>query len=186
MVAHEDEPGPDPHPYWYARVVGIFHVDVLRRGESSPPKRMDFLWVRWYGRDMHHRAGWKSRRLHRVGFIDSSDPAAYGFLDPANVIRAVHLIPAFDLGRSTAYLTGPIIRPARLEDSEWRQFYVNQYVPFSDVLYLLLICPQQFCRSRHVYEVSRRRRWAQIDTRSHQSIFARSSSSRRTMCTWGW
>lgn len=134
MVAHEDEPGPDPHPYWYARVAGIFHVDVLRRGESSPPKRMDFLWVRWYGRDMHHRAGWKSRRLHRVGFIDSSDPAAYGFLDPANVIRAVHLIPAFDLGRSTAYLTGPIIRPARLEDSEWRQFYVNQYVPFSDVL----------------------------------------------------
>ncbi|KAF8322961.1 hypothetical protein F5887DRAFT_1086897 [Amanita rubescens] len=127
MVAHEDEPGPDPHPYWYARVVGIFHAEVLWRGESSPPKRMEFLWVRWYGRDLDHHAGWKRRRLHRIGFISSSDPAAYGFLDPANVIRAVHLIPAFELGRTTAYLTGPIVRPAKLEDSEWRQYYINQY-----------------------------------------------------------
>ena len=127
-VAHEDEPGANPHPYWYARVVRIFHADVLRRGDSSPAKRIEFLWVHWFGRDMDHRAGWKIRRLHRIGFISSSDPAAYGFLEPAKVIRAVHLIPAFELGRTTAYLTGPIVRPASFEDSEWRQYYINQYV----------------------------------------------------------
>jgi hypothetical protein len=127
-IAHEDEPGTDPHPYWYARVVGIFHADVLRRGDSSQSKRIEFLWVHWYSRDMDHRVGWKVWRLHHVGFISSSDPAAYGFLEPAKVICTMHLIPAFELGRTTAYLTGPIIRPASFEDSEWRQYYINQYV----------------------------------------------------------
>lgn len=128
MAAHEDEPGDNPHPYWYARVIGIFHANVLRREDDSPPKRMDFLWVRWFGRDLDHRAGWRTRRLHRIGFISSPDPASFGFLDPALVIRAVHLIPAFHLGRTTAYLTTPITRPAAEADSEWRQYYVNMFV----------------------------------------------------------
>ncbi len=131
VAAHEDDEEANPHPYWYARVIGIFHTSVLRRGDSSPPKRMEFLWVRWYGRDLDHGAGWKTRRLHRVGFIASQDPAAYGFLDPALVIRTVHLIPAFELGRTTEYLSGPVTRPAELKYSEWRQFYVNPCVPLN-------------------------------------------------------
>ncbi|KAF8675505.1 hypothetical protein AX14_005100, partial [Amanita brunnescens Koide BX004] len=128
MAAHEDEPGKNPHHYWYARVMGIFHANVLRCGDDSPPKRMDFLWVRWFGRDMGLRAGWKSQCLHRIGFISSPDPTAYGFLDPALIIQSVHLILAFNLGRTSAYLTTPVIRPAEEKYSEWRQYYINMFV----------------------------------------------------------
>ena len=124
VAAHEDEPDDVPHPYWYARVIGIFHANVALRGGDSPPKRMDFLWVHWFGRDLGHKSGWRTRRLHRVGFVESQDPDAYGFLDPASIIRAVHLIPAFSLGTSTAEAD-----PSR--NADWQQYYVNMYVVLS-------------------------------------------------------
>jgi hypothetical protein len=38
------------HPFWYARVLGIYHVNTYF-GASIQPERMDFLFVRWFGRD---------------------------------------------------------------------------------------------------------------------------------------
>ena len=37
------------------------------------------------------RGGWKAKKLHQIGFIEGNE--AFGFIDPADVIRAVHLIP---------------------------------------------------------------------------------------------
>ncbi|KAF9032603.1 hypothetical protein BJ165DRAFT_1604790 [Panaeolus papilionaceus] len=81
---------------------GIYHVLVVHQDLQPQPKLMHFLWIRWYGLEpsRHYKFGWKARRLPRVGFVDDSDddPMAsptFGFIDPANVIRAVHLIPAF-------------------------------------------------------------------------------------------
>jgi hypothetical protein len=122
VAAHEDESDEVPHPYWYARVIGIFHVNVGQRGSNIRPKRMDFLWVRWFGRDLAHKGGWRARRLHRIGFVESQDPTAFSFLDPASVIRAVHLIPAFSLGKTVAD-----VDPSH-EDIDWQQYYVNMYV----------------------------------------------------------
>jgi hypothetical protein len=48
---------------------------------------MEFLWIRWFGRDMSQPTGWKARRLHRIGFLPHGAPDAFGFLDP---IRACH------------------------------------------------------------------------------------------------
>jgi hypothetical protein len=60
-----------------------------------------------------------------VGFVDSNDPAAFGFLDPNEVIRAVHLIPAFNEGR-TANLLGPsIARQESEKDMDWTYYYVG-------------------------------------------------------------
>ena len=51
----------DPgHPFWYARVIGIFHAIVSRVGSGSAYKQMDFLWVHWYGLDMGTRSGFKA------------------------------------------------------------------------------------------------------------------------------
>ena len=94
------------HPYWYARVIGIFHCMVHHHGHSSEPKRMDFLWVRWLGLDTVAPGGWDRKRLHSVGFIPEDDPAAFGFLDPEQIVRGVHLIPAFARGH-TSKLLGP-------------------------------------------------------------------------------
>lgn len=36
-----------PHPYWYARVLGIFSVNIDHSSlDLHKPKRMNFLWVR--------------------------------------------------------------------------------------------------------------------------------------------
>jgi hypothetical protein len=42
--------------------------------------------------------------MHHVGFVDSDDPLAFGFLDPQYVIRGVHLLPAFAHGHTGSLL----------------------------------------------------------------------------------
>lgn len=85
---NEDE-NDDPHPYWYTRVLGIYHANVRHIGamsKSYEPMQMDFLFVRWFGRDPEPRAGWKAKRLIRLGFVPGNDGSAFGFLDPSQVI----------------------------------------------------------------------------------------------------
>lgn len=50
MVLGETEHNTD-HPYLYGRVLGIFHANVVytaSRPLSYRPRRLEFLWVRWY------------------------------------------------------------------------------------------------------------------------------------------
>jgi hypothetical protein len=128
VLSHEDEE--DPHPYWYGRILGAFHALVRHVGPdsvSTDVRRMDFLWIRWFGRDLGHRAGWAAKRLHRLGFMDSEDPGAFGFLDPKEVIRGVHLMPAFAFGRTSELLAPSIARQPREKDKDWRFYYINSY-----------------------------------------------------------
>jgi hypothetical protein len=68
--------------------------------------------------------GWANKRLHRVGFLDSGGDCPFGFLDPAEIVRAVHLMPAFAHGKAT--LIGlSIAQPADEEDEEWNFYYVS-------------------------------------------------------------
>ncbi|KAJ7191438.1 hypothetical protein GGX14DRAFT_600708, partial [Mycena pura] len=117
MVLSCDDPEVDPHPYWYAKVLQIFHADVRLRG--YPPRRMEFLWVRWYTRDTDHRSGWDARRLHRFQFLPHTDPEAFGFLDPNDVVRGAHLIPAFYHGRTKELLPRSYARRPTEEDEDW-------------------------------------------------------------------
>ncbi|KAI0076042.1 hypothetical protein K474DRAFT_1708449 [Panus rudis PR-1116 ss-1] len=87
---------------------------------------MEFLWVRNYRQDIGYKSGFHYRRLHRIGFIPESDPEAFGFVDPDDVIRAVHLIPAFALGRTDTLLKGNSV--ARVGGKDWKYFYVNFFV----------------------------------------------------------
>jgi hypothetical protein len=122
---HEDE---NPHPYWYARVIGVFHVNVryTRPGEyRASVKRVDFLWVRWFARDATAPSGWAIKRLPRVGFYDGDDPSAFGFLNPDLVVRGVQLIPAFRFGRTDALLGPSIARRESDQDEDWDWYYVN-------------------------------------------------------------
>ena len=54
---------------------------------------MEFLFVRWFSLDTEdsERGGWKAKKLHQIGFVEGD--AAFGFVDPSDVIRAIHLIP---------------------------------------------------------------------------------------------
>ncbi|KAH9011426.1 hypothetical protein EDB83DRAFT_2448378 [Lactarius deliciosus] len=118
MVLRPD--GPDPHPYWYARIIRIFHI-VVNHPNLSDSTHMDFLWVRWFG--------FKARRLHRIGFVkDTNDPdvsPAFGFVDPCNVIRAVYLPPVYEEGKRTDLLSRSMARLPSENDEDFCLYYVN-------------------------------------------------------------
>ncbi|KAJ3837892.1 hypothetical protein F5878DRAFT_584314 [Lentinula raphanica] len=133
MLSGEDQPG--AHPYWYARVLGIYRATVISshpqaNTAESGPQDLEFLWVRWLGVAPQHRSGSHCARLPKVGFVDESDPFAFGFLDPAQVIRACHLMPAFNDGRTGELLKTTQRTLARKpgETDDWSYFYVGIFV----------------------------------------------------------
>ena len=129
MLSHDNDS--DKHPYWYARIIGIFHV-VVRHPSSINPIKLDVARVRWYGRDpdSNYQPGWKTCHLPQVGFVeyteDGSNSPAFGFVDPIHIIRGIHLIPAFKHGVTNELL--PPSNSARLPnegDVDFNFFYVN-------------------------------------------------------------
>jgi hypothetical protein len=138
-------PDDDPaHPYMFARVVGILHVNVSY-GNKVKHQRMDVLWIRWFGHDYKHKSRVKHKRMPRIGFVpDDQDP--FAFINPSDVIRAVHLIPGFKYGRTDIYL-GPSVtripsadtcRPTDDEDEDWVYYYVDVWAMSSSTHQLAL------------------------------------------------
>ena len=124
-------PEGEDYPYWFARIIGVYHA-VVSHPELPEPTHMNFLWVRWYGLDLNprYKFGWKARRLPRIGFVDDTDEdnssPAFGFVDPDNIIRGVHLIPAFKDGLTSGLLdTSPLARQPHEGDYDWNFFYIN-------------------------------------------------------------
>ena len=84
--SHSSEDG---HPFAYARVLGIYHADIIHTHPGSAQSvahTMEFLFVRWYQRDDRYKSGFQHRRLHRVSLVSPESDEAYGFLDPDDVI----------------------------------------------------------------------------------------------------
>ncbi|KAF8235256.1 hypothetical protein L208DRAFT_1257852, partial [Tricholoma matsutake] len=50
---------------------------------------------------------------------------AFGFLDPADVIRGVHMIPAFAYGTTSEFLGPSIARQQCENDEDWVYYYVS-------------------------------------------------------------
>lgn len=130
MVA-SSENAPDPHPFWYAAVLGVFHANVQHVGKDSRDfsvRRMEFLWVRWLGVVPDHSFGRRQACLPKVGFIPDSDEYAFGFLDPSLVLRGCHLLPAFADGKTTELLTMSTCSVTEARTSGEKDDWVNYYV----------------------------------------------------------
>ncbi|TBU53876.1 hypothetical protein BD310DRAFT_829166 [Dichomitus squalens] len=119
------------HPYLYARIIGIFHVEAYRAGESldgsddTDTDTIHVLWVRWF--DLDHRApgGFKARRLPRLRWA-ALDDDAFGFVSPDQILRGAHLMPAFAHGQSDRALPGySVARKEEEEDTDWNYHYVG-------------------------------------------------------------
>ena len=79
--------------------------------------RIHFLHVRWLVR-ASEEFGDDVQSYERLRFVSEDDGLPiYGFLDPASVVRAVHLLPAF------AYEDDPAEISA---SGEYKYFYVNK------------------------------------------------------------
>lgn len=120
----------DSRHFRYARVVGVFHVNVVYVGPGMAdyrPKRFDVLWVRWYGRSLSaaaERTGWEHRTLDRLSFPPTTEKDAFGFLDPGEVIRACHIVPVFSAGKANVGGRDWSKRAATQHD--WKEYYVNR------------------------------------------------------------
>ena len=127
MLAPDDA----THPYLYARVIGMFHVMAYRTGDDlegnddTEPELIHVLWVRWFDLDPHAPGGFKARRLPRLRWA-SLDDDAFGFLSPSQVLRAMHLMPAFAHGQSDRALPGfSVARRDDEDDTDWDYHYVG-------------------------------------------------------------
>ncbi|KAH8082791.1 hypothetical protein BXZ70DRAFT_958592 [Cristinia sonorae] len=131
----------DGHPYWFARIAGIFHVMAKLLNEDGtlpygPPQRIEFLWVRWFERVPSQPAWrWSSLRLPAVQFVKADQDGAFGFLDPNDVIRGVHMLPGCKHGRTKDFLGKSVARPPHNGkkpdndgDTDWRRYYVGIFV----------------------------------------------------------
>jgi hypothetical protein len=121
----------DEHPFLYGRALSVFHVNVIYNGPGMidyNPRRFDVLWVRWYDLEnapLHKSKATKpklSHRLDRPVFPTLDGEDSLGFLDPANVLRGCHIIPAFSAGRR--FLDSEGLSKCAREDRDWNAYYV--------------------------------------------------------------
>jgi hypothetical protein len=115
------------HPYWYACVLGIYQVETWINDGAQPVKQyLDVLWVRWLALLQNYQFGLNQACLPKVTFVEESDPDAFWFLDPSQVIQGVHLIPAFasERGTSSLHYGTSLARPEG-ELDDWEEYYVG-------------------------------------------------------------
>lgn len=119
---------PSGHQFWYARVLGIYHVNAIFIGDNNTdytPRRLEFLWVRWYEVD-DPIGGWSNCCLDCVRFLPVTQEDAFGFIDPADVLRSCHLISAFSRGK--VHSDGIGISHCAQDASDWQAYYVARCV----------------------------------------------------------
>ncbi|KAI0754052.1 hypothetical protein C8Q80DRAFT_1225985 [Daedaleopsis nitida] len=138
MLLSDSDPDVDGsgsnHGFEYARVIKIFHVNVRLHGSPMGEfERVDVLFVRWFRVDHLVPAGFKAKRLYRVEFTPTGDDdPSFGFVDPSDVVRASHIIPAF-AHRHTEELLGPSLArnvasqspEDNMKHLDFRYHYVN-------------------------------------------------------------
>jgi hypothetical protein len=128
--AAQDDGSPN-HQYVYARVLGIYHVNVIYTGPGLldyRARRMEFLWVRWFANMNNEpvQSGWVRRQMDKLKFPPMQDVDSFGFVDPANVLRGAHLIPNFVVGLRHTDTVG--ISECARDSKDWKQYCVGRLV----------------------------------------------------------
>jgi hypothetical protein len=117
------------HPYVYARVIGIFHANVSYAGPLPDGRifytshHIDFCWAHWYEFNQAN----DEFALERASPYPLNSPEALNFFDPADVLRAVHLIPQFSLQRMDTKLP-PKTRWGNKQLPLWNTYFINRCV----------------------------------------------------------
>jgi hypothetical protein len=129
MLSNNDTDDEDSHPFCYARVLGIYHVNVIYTGTGMldyTPRRLDFLWVRWYQYSNERSIRWNDYKLDALHFLPVSSEHAFGFVDPQDVLRTCHIFPAFKYGKR--HFDGISISRCAKDGADWRQYLANRCV----------------------------------------------------------
>jgi len=114
------------HPFRYAYVLGVCHVNVIYVGHGMidyQPYRIEFLWVRWYENTGVVCNEWLDQKLDRIHFPSVAKQDSFGFVDPADVIRGCHVVPAFSKGKT--HSDGKGMSRCAADSGDWAEYYVN-------------------------------------------------------------
>ncbi|RDB29792.1 hypothetical protein Hypma_014062 [Hypsizygus marmoreus] len=121
------------HQYRYARILGIYHVNVIYGGlvcgtVNYKVHRMEVLWVRWFEvvNDVAVGKGWTTGKLDRLRFVRISHEGAFGFADPNQVLRACHILPCFAEGQR--HIDGKGLSHLAQDGKDWNVYYANRFV----------------------------------------------------------
>ena len=115
------------HPFSYMRVLGIFHANVIYTGPGSKDfqsRRIEFLWVQWFEVLQDQFLAWEEHALDTVRFLPMADKDAFGFVDPADVLRGCHVIPSYADGR--LHSDGIAISRCAGDSNDWKLYYINR------------------------------------------------------------
>lgn len=118
--------GTGSHPFCYARVLAIYHANVVYTGPECldyQPRQLEFLWVQWFEL-LDHPAGWEHHALDKGRFVAMDRADAFGFVDPADVLRCCHLIPLFADGR--LHPDGVAVSRNARDSEDWKYYYINR------------------------------------------------------------
>jgi hypothetical protein len=135
LSAQQNEADPEHHNFIYAHVLGIYHANIIYVGTGMVdynPRRLDFLWVRWYQQVPFDslpdvtRGKKASCQLKQLCFPPMATEDALGFVDPADIVRGCHIIPRFSQGRRHADGIG--ISRCVQDNDDWNSYYIGQYV----------------------------------------------------------
>ena len=127
MMLASDDDEENHHPFYYARILGIYHINVIYTGTGMldyNARRLDFLWVRWYQYGSTQSVGWQDYKLDPLHFPPVSSEHAFGFVDPSDVLRACHIIPAFKT--SKVHADGISISRCASDSADWRKYFANR------------------------------------------------------------
>lgn len=127
LLADNSDAPADQHNFLYARVLGVYHANVIYTGSGMrdyDARRVDFLWVRWYEVADPAASGWKTSRLDRVRFARMDEEDTFGFVDPKNVLRGCHIMPQFSAGKR--HPDGRGISRCAKDSQDYRYYYVGR------------------------------------------------------------
>jgi len=124
-----DEEPETQHQFCYAWLIGVYHANIHFIGPGSKdylPRRLDFVHVRWF--ELVPPTVENRTWLDALRFVRMNNVNAFDFVDPADILRGCHLIPAFAKGRSHPNHIN--LSPIAKDGDDWKYYYVNRYKCF--------------------------------------------------------
>jgi len=118
-----------PRLFLYARVLGTYHANIIYTGPGSrdqKPRRINFLWVRWFEVVDPASSGWSKSRLDLVRFPPMHQDSSFGFVDPRDVLRGCHILPVFAKGRRQPDGIG--VSSCAKDGEDYHLYYVGRCV----------------------------------------------------------
>src|ERR1700677_2615735 len=107
--------------------MGIFHANVIYTGPGMldyVPRKLEFLWVRWFQYLGNCSVVWKDCCLDGVRFPPTASDSAFGFVDPRDVLWGCHIMQGFAKGR--VHPDGIGLSRCAADSNDWCYHYINR------------------------------------------------------------